>query len=255
MLVWRYHYLQTLAMRDRLEDHRRQGKRLVPPLADLGPLHETAWVDGLLPELLWIGLLQQTLGVQRSVDVCGGIAKAVREGPGGEEFRGHICRVSAFTALSQEQRDFVHARLAGGGFSADLNASLAGLVAAYPGCPVAFLTDEAVPVKSGVHQLKATLPDLFNRWEYPATMVQVTATYMAFCQDKLKVAEGTSLANFPAVKDYPQTEESQAIASACRATVNVFFTPEEDYENAWAAGFWNRGLELEPCSTSASDRS
>ena len=40
-----------------LESHKRIGKRLVPPLSEIGPWKEVSWVDEVLPELLWIGLL------------------------------------------------------------------------------------------------------------------------------------------------------------------------------------------------------
>ena len=40
-----------------LEDHKRIGKRFVRPVLQLGPLEQAAWIDRLLPELLWICIL------------------------------------------------------------------------------------------------------------------------------------------------------------------------------------------------------
>ena len=46
---------------------------------------------------------------------------------------------------------------------------------------------------------------------------------MAFATDMLVVSSETNLANFPAVADYPRTEESRQIAASVRATINAFF--------------------------------
>jgi hypothetical protein len=104
-------------------------------------------------------------------------------------------------------------------------------------------------VREGAAYIKRLLPTLFDRWDVPATFVQVHAVYMGFAQGRLFVSSGLSMANFPAVQYYPATEESRKIASACRATVNVFFgEADPDSDDSWAEYFWNRGLELEPCS-------
>lgn len=44
-----------------LLDHKKVGKRFVPPLLQLGPLGEIKWIDCILPELLWLGLLKRVL--------------------------------------------------------------------------------------------------------------------------------------------------------------------------------------------------
>lgn len=37
-----------------LADHRRAGKKFIPPfIAELGPLSEVRWVNDLVPELVW----------------------------------------------------------------------------------------------------------------------------------------------------------------------------------------------------------
>jgi hypothetical protein len=135
------------------------------------------------------------------------------------------------------------------GLHREVAEALEPLCAAYPECPMSFLAEPSGDVEKGATYLKGLLPVLFDRWDEPATFVQVHAVYMAFSQGRLFVNSGISLANFPAVREYPTTEEARRIASSCRATVNVFFgevDPETD--DSWADYFWNRGLVLEPCS-------
>lgn len=65
--------------------------------------------------------------------------------------------------------------------------------------------------------------------------------------NKLKVFEGQSLANFPAIQYYPETEDSRIVAAGIRATINVLWGTEKALTD-WADYFWNRGLELETCN-------
>jgi hypothetical protein len=77
--------------------------------------------------------------------------------------------------------------------------------------------------------------------------MQANGVYIAFVTGKLQVAPGLSLANFPAIEKYPETEESRRVASGVRMAVNMFIGMAEQSPNDWQKYFWNRGLELEPC--------
>jgi hypothetical protein len=70
------------------------------------------------------------------------------------------------------------------------------------------------------------------------------AVYIAFCTNKMRALQGTGFDNFPAIENYPETEESRAVAAEVRATVYSLLseTPQD-----WESYFWNRGLEIEPC--------
>ena len=46
-----------------LQDHKQRGKTLIPPVTHmLGPLREVSWVKTILPELLWVALIQDRYG-------------------------------------------------------------------------------------------------------------------------------------------------------------------------------------------------
>ena len=51
-----------------LGDHRRVGKRFLPPfVAMLGRLNPVKWIDALLPEVLWLGMLNNDHGHRRGI--------------------------------------------------------------------------------------------------------------------------------------------------------------------------------------------
>ena len=53
-----------------LADHKREGKVFVAPMNQVGPWSGLSWVSELLPELIWIGLLQRKYGLARGVKLA-----------------------------------------------------------------------------------------------------------------------------------------------------------------------------------------
>ena len=129
----------------------------------------------------------------------------------------------------------------------------------YHECPLNFLFKDTLPSQNNreviLNQFKLALSKMFDRWDKPGTFMQANAVYIAFVTDKLKVAKGISLANFPAVEEFPKTEESKRIASSARGVVNMFFAPQSyDTSSPWPKYFWKKGLKLEPCKFSMLDK-
>lgn len=242
-----------------LVDHHRVGKRFVPPfLHKLGQFGEVNWPDCILPELLWIGLLNRHLGFKEGTNLALSLAKAAVE-TFDELPKLWFAPTSSYGALTVEQRRMVTRTLKEFRHLDSLRKAIIPLGAFYPDCPLNFLFEGKLPEpkdsKEHLEELKEVVSSLFDRWDTPATRVQANAIYIAFVTGKLKVAAGTPLANFPAVADFPHTEESKIIASGARAMVNGFFGGEGLYDKSsfWPEYFWNRGLELEPCEIRGDD--
>ena len=106
---------------------------------------------------------------------------------------------------------------------------------------------EESEVKSLLIGFKTLLATLFDKVDKPAMFMQANGVYIAFMTGKLRVAKGLSLANFPAIEKYPDTEESRRVASGVRAVISMAIGMADKLPNDWPTYFWNRGLELEPC--------
>jgi len=232
-----------------LSDHKRVGQRFIPPFVHrLGSLHEVKWIDVPLPELLWLGLLNHRHGLKRGAELAVEIGRAAADtvSPNKVWFGPN----SAFGKLTLEGMSAVVAALKSRHSLDDFKIALGPLVALYPECPLAFLFEGNLPEgekADHLHHLKAVLADLFDKTTKEATLMQANAIYIAFTTDKLKVFAGTSLANFPAVAEYPRTEDGRKVGSAVRATINMFFGKSEDFLSTWPRYFWNRGLEVDEC--------
>ena len=231
-----------------LESHKRIGKRLVPPPAEIGTLNEVSWVDRLLPELLWIGLLNAEYGVATGAHVCAEVVKAAKPELKGLGRNAMLCSTSSFALFGRDQLARIRERLESVRVLSDLQSAISPLCGAYPKCPLSGLMRGIDDVESAMAKIREVLPSLFNRRDEAATFVQIHAVYMMFTQGRLSVSRATSFANFPAVEAYPRTEESRQIAAGCRSVVNVLLSDSlNDGEMSWPGYFWNRGLELEKC--------
>lgn len=237
-----------------LADHRRVGTRFIPPFFQIpGGMVEVRWVVTILPELLWLGLLNDRYGLARGAALAVSITRAALNSKD-QERRILFAATSAFTHLNHDQKAQAVSALEASGDVQSLRDALLPLSEYYPECPLNFIFGSSPSPrpdasKARLRWLKDVLKTLFDRWDKPGTLVQANAVYIAFVSGMLKVREGLSLANFPVVAEFPDTEESKRVASACRAMVTGFFGggPWYNKSSSWPRYFWNRGLQLDPC--------
>ena len=83
-------------------DHTKVGKTLVPPMRQyLGELAMVSWVDRILPELIWLAVVIENLGVKRGVEICAKMAKLANTILSEEYF----AFASSFNLLNTEQKE------------------------------------------------------------------------------------------------------------------------------------------------------
>jgi hypothetical protein len=256
----------TVAKKGRvLEDHKHIGKRFVPPLQQIGPWEDANWIGVILPEILWIGLLNDYRGWAEGAELSLSIARAAAEATGidpkefkkqfGKSPKQMFATTTAYASLSADQRRKVLNHLNKTNQLEVIRAALTSLVTFYPSCPLTFLF-EAGPgnaTNGNLEHLKTVLSQLFDRYERPATLAMANAMYIAFCTNKMRVIvkdrnlkQESALANLPAIKDFPDTEESRLVGAGIRASMGVLVTGAKELRE-WPDYFWNRGLQLEEC--------
>ena len=232
-----------------LADHKKVGKKFIPPfIAELGPLSEVRWVNDLVPELIWLALLNERHGLKTGVDLARRLALAAIDTRGTKP-KSWFALASAFAKLDASEQKAVVAKLEEDGAAEQIREALSPLLTFYPECPLNFLSAD-VPNSgdTSLETFKDVLMAFFDKQDTPATFGQATAVYIAFVSDMLKVFKGLALANFPAIEKFPNTEESRRIASAVRSTVMMFYENfKTEHSAAWISYFWKRGLDLDDC--------
>jgi len=237
-----------------LADHHRVGKRFVPPLVhSLGSvLAETPWVKVTIPEIIWIALLHRQASLRSGTDLALKLAKTAREAaPDSTKW---FAATSDYSVLTTGQQTAVVCRLAGEEATLPtLRTALNDLVVFYPQCPFGFLYDQEPELdddwETALEDFKATIVTLFDKTTREAILAQGTVVYIGGVTGRLRYAANSALADLPDLADYPSTEKSRVVAAAVRSTVPVVLLGlGASYQSDWSRYFWNRGLELEPCS-------
>src|SRR5262249_48792186 len=148
-----------------LTDHKKVGKRFVPPLvATLSNLTEASWVKVTLPETIWIACLHWFKGA-RGPELAHSLAAAALEARAVHQKA--FVAVSDYTALSTEQRAAVLSRLKEVGHLDEIRSALAILHTLYPGSPFGFLFYDGFRVSETrdemVERFKPIVERLFDK--------------------------------------------------------------------------------------------
>lgn len=240
--------------REILADHKRRGTILVPPFTHmLGVLQEVSWVKTIIPEVCWIGLIQYDYGHQRGVELITSFTRTMRQVRSSSS-REIFAATSSYSEIAGAEWAELRERMSATGDLPKLQQSLEPLIALYPQCPLGpvFAVPPTVAPENALERMRNLVASLFHRADRDPMMVQATAIWLAFDSGVLKVQRGLSLAQFPEIEHYPDTEISKRVGGAIRATLNGFFGQEQLYSRAssWPPYFWNRGLTLSPCELS-----
>jgi len=234
-----------------LKNHKKIGKRFIPPLKAQFPIKETRWVDYLMPEVVWLGLLHYKYGLKDGVSLSVKLAQTACECLQDEKKR-LFANISAYQLLNDHEKTSVINKLTGTQELILLKQGLVWLIAFYPKCPLSFLFDDDPPSHSCYIDQLSTFKDFlstqFNRREISAMFTQATAVYIGMVTGVLHVRKQDGLAHLQAIIDYPMTEESRQVAASVRACItgilgNIIVTQP----TTWATYFWNQGLQLEHC--------
>jgi hypothetical protein len=235
-----------------LQDHKRQGKKFIPPFTHmLGQMREVSWVKTVLPELLWIALIQDHHGLREGVELITVLARAARKCSGSKTLR-IFGTISSFAELNDDEKASLRGALATSGALFRVQKAILPLVAFYPECPLKILfliaPYTADQSKENLEKLKSLIEYLYDKTSKNSTMVQATMIWLAFDSGSLKVAEGLILSNFPEIENYPHSELSKKVAASIRSAINIFFSNNLYSEHSgWPDYFWNRGLEIDRC--------
>lgn len=228
-----------------LGDHKQRKKKLVPPLIDaMGEKHNPySWVRDLMPELIWLCLLHEILGLKRGVECVVRIAEISKE-IFNEECIPLLSNISSYLELNDEYKEKLVTCLDQSGHLSDLKIGLKPLLSVFPSCPLSFLYPDCEKTEEVPEILSNMLPKLYERHSKEATFVNASAVCMGFVQGKLVIAmKNSPLSQINEVINYPDTEESKLVASSLRAMMGAMLNvPSEDIhpKNEWKEEFWRK---------------
>jgi len=240
-------------MKDFLQEsgYKRAKNIYTPPILQLGEFNGVYWLAEILPEIIWIGLLQDKFGIGLGSKLALQISETTNKIYSLNGTKQWLAPLSCFSKLTESEKFEIKKELTDLDYINNYGKAFGLITFLYPKFPLAFLIDDISDMKQdiSVSEFKMFLSNLYDRTNFATTFMQATAVDMAFQSDLLTVGPETSLAKFDEISNFPNTEISMQVASSIRQTINLFFRNNNLFSSngEWNNYFWNRGLELEKC--------
>jgi hypothetical protein len=230
-----------------LAGHQRIGKRFVPPMMQIPMRVDTSYVNDMLPELIWIGLINERVGYvrgARTIEKVFLVVDALKED--GQE--GNYALMSSFNKLTENQKVAITDALRKEGVLEVIQNSIAPLILLYDDCPLKFVGPPASAYSQEelMSIIKRCVGRVIDRYDTPGIVLYGAMLIARLATKTIKLPADMDLPDFNAVIDSPGSEEANRAAGFIRSSGLAEFGMLK-VGNAWAMHFWNRNFELSSC--------
>ena len=238
-----------------LDGHKKVGSKFIPPAKHLIPgMGELSWIENLLPELIWIGLLVEKYGNHKGIELSSYFSSISYEIINNDK-PSDFSFISSFKFITEEEKLSLINKLKEKKYFDDFVAVIDPFVKLYPkNNPFTFLQSDNLPfdrIKS-IEEFKTTLEKYFNRRAKPAMIIQTNVLYAAMRAGKLHIASHIEVPDLNAIVDDFDSDEAKKAMGFVRSNVNAVYAHiAETITDQWGNYFWNNGLELEELKLSS----
>ncbi len=249
-----------------LSDHKKINKKLITPVNQLtGGMSYIKWLDDILPELVWIALLQEKLGIKRSVEVCLKVASANkvindvrdaivnthdRDASNTENDPVNLVLISNYSHLSSRELTILIESLNKEEMLDELLNALDLLLTLYPDCPLKVLYGSNHPKianKVMLENFREILSQYFYRKVHLTNVLEATAGSMILATGRIKFVNGVRPPEYNNILFcHPNSNEYKKTAASIRAQTLMLVMHGAE-QKAWPSYFWNRGLKIDDC--------
>ena len=230
-----------------LAGHKRVGKRFIPPMMQLPVNKDISYVKDMLPELIWIGLINEKIGYIRGARLIEKIFLAVDEVTvEGQE--GNYALMSCFKKLSADQKNTIVNSIRSKGVLDVMQDSIAPLTLLYDECPLAFFgpPPNVYSQQKLVATIKWCVGKTIDKYDTPAIVLHGAMLLERLVTKTIKFSADMDLPNFNSVINSPGSKEAKRAAGFMRANGLAEFSMMK-VGHAWAEHFWNKNIEISLC--------
>lgn len=232
-----------------LQDHKKVGSKLVPPVLAHINLTELSYVRDLLPEICWIGLANYRLGYQKGVNLCSTVAQTAKDSCRPEKFVNFgLC--SSYENLDATRRQDLLRTLQAKDLLKPLQEALEPLTTLYPECSLSFigLPSLIAPRQNLLDILRQCVGQMIDKYDSPAVAAQATLLYIRGITGGLYFVRGVEPPDLNAIFVQPTSDAASRAATMVRAAVmQEIMTVEGPRVSHWAQVFWNNALRIDEC--------
>ena len=237
-----------MSQQEILKDHKRIGKRFVPPLMQLG-IEEVSYINKLLPEIIWMGLVFDCINYREGISFCEKIAKLAHEIYASEKYA-NFALCSSFSHLENRQKEELVNKLNNKKLLEPIQLYLAPLIVLYDNFPMSFLgvTQNKIEKEILVKRIKEGIRRYMNKYEKSGLLLQTTAVYIRGITGGLLLSKHIEPPDLNSIIDNPESEPAKRTGAFVRSNVLMeIMSPESESLTKWADSFWDQGLQVDTC--------
>ena len=207
-----------------LPGHKRLGKRFIPPLMQMNIAEHISYIDDILPELIWTGLLNERIGYVESAGVLERISLTVEDIRRPDQ-HGNFAIMSTFKTLNDEQNSSLVRRLEEEDVGNVLRNSVAPLTLLYEGFPLSFLgpPDQIYSTDELVSTIKKCVDRVVDKYETPGIMLNGALMFSLLVTKRLSICDEIDIPDFNSVVTAPESDEAKHAAAFLRANALAEF--------------------------------
>lgn len=230
-----------------LKDYKREGKRFIPPLKQLPQVREFSYVNDMLPDLVWMGLIHDRAGYHFGAKVLEVVVKVTKEVPPREKSFNYALQV-AYAGLSDELKSKILRGWEQENLLNSIRDAIAPLILLYDGCPLAFVgpPENVLSESDLVSRISRTVAKHLDKTETPGMVLHGTMLLTRLMAGTIKFAQHIEIPDLNSVIDNPGSDEARRAASFMRSSAGAEWAMLE-VPNDWAKHFWNRNAKLSKC--------
>jgi hypothetical protein len=237
--------MKNRGKRKALAGYVKRGKKLVSPLNALQNMKSYSYVNDLLPELLWLGLINDYSGYLRGRDV---LERVVAVGKDWDLPIKNFALQSAYISLSEQQKQQVLDSWESAGLLDSMRSALCPLILLYDRCAFRFVgpPSQAIPVDKLIERLERVVGNVADKYQTPGVMLHGALLMNNLIAGRVHFSSHIDLPDFNAVVDRPDSEDARRAGSFIRASTMAqigFLDPPKE----WAQYFWNTSYDLVAC--------
>lgn len=243
--------MNSRGKRKPLAGHVKRGKKFVSPLNALQGMRSYSYVNDLLPELLWLGLINDYSGYLRGRDV---LECVVNVGKDWDLPIKNFALQSAYVSLSEVQKFEIIASWESASLLPSIRSALSPLVLLYDRFALRFVgpPPQVVPTDALVDRLERVLGSAADKYKTPGIMLHGALLMNNLLAGRVHFSSHIELPDFNAVVDRPDSEDARRAASFIRASAMAqigFVDPPSE----WAQYFWSTSYDLVDCEYGGDD--
>lgn len=232
-----------------LKNHKKVGSKFIPPFSQFGGLTEISYVNQILPEIIWMGLINDKLGYQKGVDLVTWLTKNAFALKETKNFVNYAL-VSNFGLLSKNNKIKLKNKLQTDNMLETLQDVLAPLIILYKDFPLSFLgkSNSKLDKNDLIRRLKFSIERHIDKYETPGIVIQANVMYIRSITGGLFFTRNIKPPDLGSIIQNPESEEAKRTESFARTQAMQELMPlGRRLKFNWARSFWNRSYKIDKC--------